>query len=511
MPNKNQQENKAVRPPIIVVMGHIDHGKSQLLDYIRESKVVEGEAGGITQHMYAYEIDHTDKKGQVKRMTFLDTPGHEAFTLMRSRGARMADIAILVIAADDGVKQQTREALNIIKESGIPFIVAINKMDLPSASADRVKQELSEQEVFLEGYGGQVSNVEISAKTGKGVDELIELLSLIAEMESFTGDKALSAEGFVIESHRDPQKGVSATLLIHNGTVKKGMYVVAGVASAPVRAILNFKGESVGEAHFSSPVRISGFNETPSVGAPFRVFSSKKEAEKYLAGKRDVDKQEGDEAETQNQKESVLGGKKAILPLVIKADVEGTLEAVLYEIKKLDAGDVSLQVIESGVGAVSESDIKRASGVTLPLVVGFNVAIEKNAEALARGLHVSIETFDIIYRLVEYLEEEVAKRKPKMKVEETLGKAKIIRIFSKTKDKQVVGGKVREGKLRTGSQVKILRRDIEIARGKILELQEQKVKTDEVLEGSEFGSMIESREHDIAEGDYIESFEISNK
>src|SRR3989338_6766155 len=271
--------NLTERPPIVVVMGHIDHGKSTLLDYIRKSNVVGGEAGGITQHTYSYEIVHRNEEGAPKRITFLDTPGHAAFALMRERGASVADIAVLVVAANDGVKTQTLEALGAVKKSGIPFVVALNKIDAPNANVEKVKQELAEHEVYLEGYGGSVPVVAISAKTGENVPALLDMILLVAELEELKGDPSLPAEGTVVEAHQDPQKGITATLVITDGTIKKKTFVVAGACLAPVRRIDTILKKDISEASFSTPVSITGWNCIPEAGAAFSSIAGKKGAE----------------------------------------------------------------------------------------------------------------------------------------------------------------------------------------------------------------------------------------
>jgi len=512
-PVKNDKVELIERPPIVVVMGHIDHGKSTLLDYIRKSNIVEKEAGGITQHTGAYEVFHKGQHGKEKRITFLDTPGHEAFTLMRSRGATAADIAILMIAADDGVKAQTREALRLIKESNTPYIVAINKIDKPNVNVEKIKQSLAEHEVFVEGYGGDVPLVEISAKTGQGVDELLDLLLLVAELEELKGNPNKAAEGVIIESHRNPQKGISATLIIQDGVLKNGMYVVAEESFSPVRRMETLSKGVIREASFSSPVQIIGFNSVPHAGASFVSYATRKEAEKYV--KKHKPKEDGvrvpaakEGKETSEEVSEKV--ERVSVPLVIKADARGTLEAIEGEINKLSVEQVDIKVLSVGVGDISESDIKRTSGGKKPIILGFNVVVDSAAKTLAEQLQIQIQTFDIIYKLTEWLEEELKKRKPKIRVEETAGKAKIIRVFSTTKNKQVVGGKVTEGKLVSGGNVKIFRRESEIERGKILELQQQKLKTKEVAEGLEFGAMIEAG-HNIAEGDIIEVFVVTEK
>jgi len=513
-PQKSQaQQNEKLieRPPVVVVVGHVDHGKSTLLDYIRKSNIVEKEKGGITQHIAAYKATHKDSHGQEKKITFIDTPGHEAFKKMRIRGTDVADIAILVIAAPDGVKAQTIEAIKAIKKSGIPYVVALNKIDKPEANVEKVKQELSEHDVFVEGYGGDVPIVAISAKTGEGVAELLDMLLLVAELEELRGDPTIAAEGIVIESHRDPRRGISATLIIKNGILKKGMYVVAGDSFSPVRSIGIVGSESRETATFSSPIQIIGFNTIPAVGVSFLSYHTRKEAETYIKN-YPLQKErgslpyikKGEVGEGEEKEEEVT------VPLIIKADTLGSLEAIEHEIDRLKVKNVTPLILHKGVGNVSESDLKRAGSGKNTIIIGFNVSVETTAQELSNRLQIPIHIFEIIYKLTESLEKELIKKKPKTITEETIGKAKIIRIFSKTKNKQVVGGKVIEGKLVTKGNVKILRRDFEIGNGEIIELQHKKIPTKEVKEGLEFGAMIEAR-HDIAEGDTIEVFVVSEK
>ncbi len=503
-----EQKNEAPveRPPIVVVMGHIDHGKSTLLDYIRKSTIVDTEAGGITQRLSAYEVVHETKEGKEKRITFLDTPGHEAFSEMRSRGANVADIAILVVSAEDGVKQQTKEALESIKKAGIPYIVAINKIDRPEANVERTKQNLAENDIFVEGYGGDISFVPISAKEGTGVDELLDMMLLVAEMEGLEGDSNLPAEGIVIESHLDPKKGISATLVVKNGTLKKGMFIVAQDCMSPVRILENFIGKSIDDATFSSPIRITGWNKLPTVGAVFTSCDKKKEAEETVRKNSETEKKE-----IVNIVKKELGKDMLLIPIVIKADVAGMIEAIEKEIKKIHHEKVEIRIIHKGAGSVTENDIKLASsGTSNTIVLGFSVKTDASAREMAERTGVEIKTFDIIYKLTEWLESEIKERAPKVLVEETTGKAKIIRIFSKTKKTQVIGGRVLEGELKTKSKVKITRRENEIGKGEIIGLQQQKVETQSVLEGNEFGTMVESNV-EIAEGDIIEAFRTVEK
>ncbi|HDO23700.1 MAG TPA: translation initiation factor IF-2 [bacterium] len=505
------------RPPVVVVMGHIDHGKSELLDYIRKTNaakktakgephpVVGQEAGGITQCIGAYEID---VKG--KRITFLDTPGHEAFSKMRSRGAKIADIAILVIAADEGVKPQTLEAYKKIKKEKIPFTVAINKIDKPEANSEQVKAQLAENQIFVENHGGEIPAIDISAKTGQGINELLDMVLLLAEMENLTANFKENASGTVIESHLDSKRGVAATLLVKNGTMKKGMFVVCGGAIAPVRIFEDFRGNSLEQATFSSPVKIIGFDKIPEVGAEFKTFNTKKEAETVRTA---LEKTQGVENAALAAKNASVTERdisteniqeeKIIIPIIIKADTAGSVEAVEKEIMKLQDEETFVDVLRKGVGNISENDIRLASSAKNPIALGFNVGVDASAGELIEKFSVTIQTSDIIYKISEWLDGEIKKRKLLIPREEMMGKAEILKTFSKIKNKQLVGGRVLEGKITDNASVKIKRKDFEIGQGKIIEIQQNKVKAREVGEGKEFGIIIESKS-EIAKGDLIE-------
>jgi translation initiation factor IF-2 len=499
---KDTNQNLIERPSIIAVMGHIDHGKSTLLDYIRKTNVTEREAGGITQHLSAYEVNHEGKDGEVHRITFLDTPGHEAFRAIRTRGARVADIGILVVSAEDGVKPQTIEALNSLREANMPFVVAINKIDKPGANIEKTKQNLAENDVYLEGYGGKVPWVAISAKTGDGVSELLDLLLLVAELEEFKANPLTAASGFVIESNLDTKKGIVATAIITDGTIKKGLFAVCGNSISPTRILENFLGKPINEATFSSPIRIIGWDSQPLVGEKFICFSDKKDAfaeiEKYSEIKEKTDVME------------ILPTDVVVIPVVLKADTSGSLEALLYEITKLANDRIKFKIILSNVGPVAENDVKAAGAHLGALVIGFHTKVEPTAASLALRIGIKVESFDIIYKLTEWLEETLKERTPSIEAEEVTGKAKILKFFSITKDKQILGGKVESGAISVNEAVKIMRRDVEIARGRIRELQMQKEKTSSVPEDKEFGAMIEAK-IEIAPGDRIESFTIVNK
>lgn len=513
MTDKNEKQNTSVRPsdtdlqarpPVVAVMGHIDHGKSTLLDYIRKTNVVECEVGGITQCISAYEVEHKDEKGNLKKITFLDTPGHEAFSKMRERGAEIADIAILVVSAEDGVKPQTIEAWKTITESGIPYIVAINKIDKPGANIEKTKIELAENEIYLEDYGGKVPYAMISAKNGTGVDDLLSLILILAEMENLTGNTEENASGFVIEVNMDQRRGILATLIIKNGTLKKGMIVAVEKSICSTRIMENFKGKIINEATFSSPVRIVGFDKMPRVGAKFVSFSKKSEAEEYASSWKEEKNKEN------NKKTDGTDNNKKVIPIILKADVLGSIEAIEKEVAKIKRENAEFKIVLKGIGPISESDMKGISSSEDAIVIGFNVKADRSALEIAQKRGIEISFFDIIYKMTEWLEIEMENKRPKIESVETTGKAKILRAFSRTKERQILGGKVLEGKISLNNTVKIMRREFEIGKGKIVNLEKSKTKVGTIEEGTEFGMMIESK-IEAAPGDIIESFSIVNK
>lgn len=491
-----KENNKIIeRPPVVVIMGHVDHGKSTLLDYIRKTNVVDKEIGGITQHISAYEVLIKDENNKEKKITFLDTPGHAAFSKMRERGANTADIAILIVSAEDGVKTQTLEAWKTIVESQIPFIVAINKIDKPEANPEKTKIDLAENGIYLENYGGNIPFVEISAKTGKNIEELLNIINLVAEMESFTGDLNQKAEGFIIEANLDQKRGIEASLVIKNGYLKKGMWIASGESTCPIRILEDFKGKMINEASFSSPIRLVGFDKMPKVGNKFYCFEKKDEAINYTKENK---------GNQNNTEESLDYTNKKIIPVIIKADTSGSVEAIEKEIYKIQHENALFKIIQKGEGNIGENDIKNASAGEEAIVLGFNVKIDNNALNLAQRMNVTVMEFNIIYKMTEWLEQEMETRRPKIETTEVKGRAKILKAFSKTKEKQVLGGKVIEGTISLG-QVRILRRENEITKGKLINLEKGKTKTSTVEEGSEFGMMIESK-IEIVPGDIIESF-----
>ncbi len=478
-------------------MGHIDHGKSTLLDYLRKSNVVAGEAGGITQHLSAYVVPHTTKDGAQERITFLDTPGHAAFQKMRLRGADVADVAILIVSAEDGVKPQTLEALQSIKAANIPYVVAINKIDKPGADIPRTQASLIEHEIYIEGMGGDIPWAAISAKAGTGIDELLDLVILTADLAELTGDTNAPAEGVVIEGYQDGKRGTTATLIVKNGTLMSGTFVVAGKTFAPVRIMEDFTGKSIKEAGLSEPVGIVGFSAIPEVGAVFTTIETKKEAEELIRTIGSV---------AVENKAVVTDNDTPVIPLLIKADVLGTLDAIKHELAKFQSDRIAVKVIDASVGDISVADVQNVSATKNAIIVGFNVKVDRAGADLAERLNVEIDTFNIIYELSEWLENALKSRTPKREEERTTGEAKILATFSRQKNAHVLGGKIKEGELKKGQTVLIVRRDIEVGRGKIANLQQAKNDVSVVANG-EFGMHIEAKV-DIAQGDIIRAFDI---
>ncbi len=483
------------RAPVVAVMGHIDHGKSTLLDFIRKTKVVEGEAGGITQHVSVYEVEHSRENGVKAKITFLDTPGHEAFKGIRARGANVADIAVLVVSAEDAVKHQTLEAYSKIKEAELPFIIAVTKIDKPSANVEMVKQSLAENGIYVEGYGGDVPIVLTSAKTGEGIRELLDMILLVADIERFVGHSERWGMGIIVESHLDSKRGITTVGIIKDGTVKKGMVAASVGAIAPIRFILDSNGNEQESLSFSSPVQIVGWNFMPPVGAVFETFENKKAAEFYALSEANKN--------AKCKKNQKIDEDMSTLPIIIKADVSGSLEAIVYEIKKLSKERIVPQIILEAVGTVGENDIHSAMTMPGTIIFAFHTKIDAQARALAERSGVNIESFDVIYKLTERITELLNEHEPRIEVEEVSGSAKVLKIFSATKDKQVLGARVLSGTIKVGGQVRISRREEEISKGVVKELQINKVDVDKVSEGSEFGAMIESK-IEIAPGDMFE-------
>lgn len=491
----NLTPNIVKRPPVVVIMGHIDHGKSTLLDYIRKSNVVDSEAGGITQHLSAYVVEHTTKDGAKEHITFLDTPGHAAFQKMRLRGADVADVAILIVSAEDGVKPQTLEALASIKQAEIPYVVAINKIDKPGADLVKTQSSLIENEIYIEGMGGDIPWSAISAKAGTGVSELLDIVVLAADLADLKGDTNAPATGKVIEGKMDTKRGNTATLLIKDGTLQSGSFVVCGQTFAPVRIMEDFNGKTIKSATLSEPVGIVGFNDIPEVGANFYTVSSKKEAEAAIVA-----------SHVSQKGRKFSSTDLPIVPVLIKADVLGTIDAIIHELDKFESDRIAIRVIDTGVGDISGADVQNVSATENAIIVGFNVKVERSAKDLADRLGVEIDTFSIIYELSEWLNTALKNRTPKREEMNVTGKAKILREFSIQKNTHVLGGRVETGIVKLNQHVRILRRDIEIGKGVIKNIQQQKSDVQQVDEG-EFGMQIDTRA-EVAPGDYIESYDL---
>lgn len=482
---------RTARPPVIAVMGHIDHGKSSLLDYIRKANIVAGEAGGITQHVAAYIALHNDRP-----VTFLDTPGHEAFKALRTRGAAAADIAILVVAADEGVMPQTLDALAAIKEAGIPFIVAITKIDKNNADIEHTKNSLLEHQIFIEGMGGDIAYAQVSSKTGEGVPELLDLVLLAADLADITADQRARATGFVLESTQDPKRGASATLIVKDGTLELEGFVVAGDAYAPIRFIEDFRGKRIERAGPSEPVRISGFRKLPTAGALFSIVKSKKDAE-ILA-------KENAKAFIALPERGAAVEDAVELTIVVKADVAGSIDAIIHELFKITHERASIRIVYSGVGSVSETDVKTAHA-SRGIIIAFNVGTDAIARDLAERDGITICSFSIIYELSAKVKELLESRVPTVSIEKELGRAAVLKTFSSGAKKQVLGARHVSGILTVGSRVKILRKEVEIARGSIANLQQARADVKEIKTEGDFGTEIEAREN-AAPGDELVAF-----
>jgi len=478
-----KSEVGSTRPPVIVVMGHVDHGKTKLLDAIRETNVAGGESGGITQAIGAYQAVKKDRL-----ITFLDTPGHEAFRSMRSRGSKVADIAIVVVAADDGLQPQTLEVLEMVQKENIPFIIAINKIDKDGADVDRVKKELSEINLVPEDWGGKIICVPISAKEKKGIDELLEMVLLVADLESFTADSKRSAAGTIIESHVDKGEGPVATALIQAGTLRPGDMVVVGNVMGKVKALRDFRNQDVKEAAPSMPVKILGLKAVPQVGDILEVTQDKKrikEASKNLKTRSSlstVTTVKSSIVKPENEK----GGVKQSLNVVVKADVLGSLEAILQSLESFEDPEIDLKIVKSGLGLITDVDVFDAINA-VGLVIGFNVKAIASAEQLARDKNIEIFYFNIIYRLFEEIEKRLkAMIKPEV-IRTELGRMQVLAIFKTEKKEMIVGGKILEGKVKPQTKVKILRNSEVIGLGDLTELRVGKEKLEEAVLGEDCG------------------------
>jgi translation initiation factor IF-2 len=493
------------RPPVVTIMGHVDHGKTSLLDYIRRTKVAAGEAGGITQHIGAYHVE--TPRGII---TFLDTPGHEAFTAMRARGAKATDIVILVVAADDGVMPQTREAIHHAKAAGVPIVVAVNKIDKPEANPDRVKQELVAEQVVPEEYGGDSPFVSVSAKTGQGIDELLENVLLQAEVLELTSIKEAPAKGLVIEAQLDKGRGPVATILVQSGTLERGDVVLAGTSFGRVRAMLDENGKPIQKAGPSIPVEIQGLSEVPSAGEEVIVLQDERKAREialFRAGKfRDVKLAKQQAAKLENMFEQMAEGEVKTLALIIKADVQGSQEAIIHAMQKLSTGEVKVQVVHAAVGGITESDVNLATA-SKAVIIGFNTRADQAARKLAETNGIDIRYYNIIYDAVDEVKAAMSGMLAPEKKEETLGLVQIRQVFRISKVGSVAGCMVLSGLVRRNTQVRLLRDNVVIYTGELDSLKRFKDDVREVKEGFECGLSLKGYD-DIKEGDQLEVFEI---
>ncbi|MBI1974503.1 MAG: GTP-binding protein [Candidatus Zambryskibacteria bacterium] len=489
-----------LRPPVVAMLGHIDHGKSSLLDYIRKTNIVEKEAGGITQHPSVYEITCTNGT----HITFIDTPGHEAFTSIRTRCASVADIAILIVSAEDGVRPQTVEVIKYIKECNLPYLVAITKVDKTNADIGRVKQSLAENEVYVEGYGGNISVVEVSAVTGQGVDDLLDMIGLLSEFEGKTAERDVLGSGVIIESRLDPKRGITAVGIIQEGTVKQGLFAASSGTIAPIRFLLDTEGNTVEELSFSSPVQIIGWDKMPMIGAEFKTFLKKEDALTYAESFAEKGRTLGTDSQGSTLGSKTLESEGVVaLPIVLKTDTAGSLEVVSNELNKISREKITPKIISSGVGAINENDVKSALTAPDTYIIGFNTKVDSQAANLAERSGIAILTFNIIYELTDKIQELLAEKEPRVETEQIECSIKVLKIFSTAKNKQVIGGKVLSGTFRQDTEIKIIRRESEIGRGKVKELQKGRVATSSANEGEEFGALIESK-FEIAPGDTLE-------
>ncbi len=502
---KQSLSDKAVeRPPVVAVMGHVDHGKTSLLDAIRGAHVARGEAGGITQHISAYQIEHGKRA-----ITFLDTPGHEAFAAIREHGALLTDIVIIVVAADDGVKPQTIEAIRFARKAGVRIVVAINKIDKEGADSNHVKQQLSEQDLLIEEWGGDIVVVEVSAKTGKGVPELLDMLLLVADVEELRADVDTPARGLIIEAHVEQGRGPVAHALVEAGVLKKGAFIVAGSTYAKIRNLESTDGKSIAQAPPSTPVVITGFKTLPEFGDEFTVVMGEKAARSRsetasttkhgATGRLDMNSSELIRMINRNNKINELN-------IIIKADVQGSLTSVLDSLKALDTDEVAVRALGSGIGTITENDVHMAQ-TSQAIIYGFNVSLPSNIKQLASRDKVDIRLYKIIYELIDDVRGELTELLPPDIIEKELGRLVVRGIFKTTKTEVICGGEVTKGKLTVPSLARVMRGGEKLADVEITQLKRGPQDAKEVFESEMCGLSFKSTSRvDLQEGDHIELF-----
>ena len=489
------------RPPVITILGHVDHGKTSLLDYIRETSVVEKEAGGITQHIGAYQINREGSP-----ITFLDTPGHAAFTAIRSRGARVTDIAVLVVAADDGIMPQTDEAINHAKAAEVPIVVAINKMDLPGAQPDVVKRQLSERNLLVEEWGGEVIAVPVSAQTGDGVDDLLENLTVLSEIMELKANPNREAAGVVVEATLDRRRGPTATVLVQTGTLRVGQHIVAGGSWGRVRAITDERGETMTEIKPGSPGVVIGLNNTPEAGDILKVVTNERTARQTAT--RNGQRVSTSNLDTVLTLDSVVkqidAGDVKELVLVVKADVQGSVEAVVKSVEELSEGDVKARIIHSGSGSVSDSDVQLAAA-SKGIILAFNVGFEIGAERTAERLGVEVRNYQIIYRLLEDVEQALHGMLEPEFQEVVVGRAEVREIFDGRRGVRIAGCRVLDGRIMRQSSVRVMREDEVMVETDIGSLRHFRDEVNQATVGTECGIVLDTY-NDFEEGDVIVAY-----
>ena len=500
----DKEEDLKERPPVVTIIGHVDHGKTTLLDTIRKTSVAEGEAGGITQAIGAYQIDYKGKK-----ITFIDTPGHAAFTEMRARGAKVTDIVIIIVAADDGVMPQTKEAIDHAKAAKVPIVVAVNKIDKPDANVERVLTEMSNNGIQPEAWGGDVMFVNISAKTGEGIDDLLERILLISEIEQLKANPDRYATGTVIESKIDKSSGVITNLLIENGTLRLGDPIVVGTISGRVRTLKNDRGENLVKASPSMPVSITGLSESPSAGDKFMAFENEKKAKKVAEERKIIAKEKENKPKSKISLDDLFNRKEAgekEINIILKADVKGSEEAVKNSLLKLDVEGIKINVIRSGIGNITESDVILAEASDA-IIIGFNIRPEHKIVEIAKDKGIDIRLYNIIYKVVEEMEAALkGKLEPEYK-EEVTGTAEVRKLFKFSKVGTIAGSYVTSGVIKRGSKVRVIRDGIVVNDSIIASLAREKDQAKEVKQGLECGITIENF-NDIKENDILETYEL---
>ena len=460
----------------MVVLGHIDHGKTSILDYIRKSHVQEKETGGITQHIGAYQIDRNGQK-----ITFIDTPGHEAFSAIRSRGAKVADIAVLVIDATEGIKPQTKEAISHIKEAGIPFIVALNKIDKFGADPDKVKQDLFKEKIEVEDFGGSVPSVAVSAKTGQGIPDLLDIILLVAEIEKLEADFSAPAKGVIIESFLDSKRGPMTTLIVNEGVFNKGDIVATVSVLGKIKKLEDFMGEEISEVEPSSPAVILGLEQLPKMGESLVVFDDLVSAKNQIQAKQEVKPIKTTEEESED---------KRILHLIIKADFNGSLEAIEQMLMAIPQDKITIKILSSGAGEISENDFKLAKDFNA-LILGFRVKMNQTAKILLEKGKIKVISADIIYELIEGVRKRMEKMLVPKKTRIDLGRVKVLIVFMTDKNRQIVGGRVSSGEVEKGAKIEVYRQEDLIGKGKIINLQRNKKDIPRLSKGEECGILYE--------------------